>query len=263
MKARKTILVTSCKGGIGKSTVTLNLGAALAERGLKVLIIDFDLANRCLDLFSGHENDIVYDFGDVYLGRLSAERAVIQCGFEGRLMLCAAPCDAKIDISSDITEILRTFEKIIDASDAEYVIIDCSGSDAMPSELSAKLADSAIIVTSHQPAAIRAAEHTGFNLYDSGITEIRLIVNFFDCASVKKGERRGIIEIIDGCRIQIIGAVPYDKSLEIAQEKGINALQLKKSDAGCAFRNIAARICGKNVPLFYGMKNFSKRKLFF
>lgn len=252
----KTVLVTSFKGGVGKSTVTANLAMMLAHLNLRVLALDCDFNMRCLDLIMGYESRIVYDICDVLTCRITAERAVINDSRNKNLFFCAAPYNYKGTIDAD--HFSATLENIADIFNLDYIIIDTPGDASSMLPLIAKISDRALIVATHQPASIRAAERTSFMLDELGIEDRRLIINRFDAASVKKGTRPGIIEIIDRTYIQLLGVIPNDTALSELQERGALIDELYKTDVWSAFNNTATRLIGRSVPLFHNFKNTYK-----
>ena len=237
---------------MGKSTVSANLAVALAKRGKKVLLADCDFDMRSLDLLLGVENEVMYDMYDVAKGRVGFEDAVITDERSENLSFIAAPYKGGRDISA------KEFSEVIDSAlsyaDFDFVILDTPGSLGVPSVLESGKVDSAVIVASHQPTSIRAAGHTGEYLDKCGITEQRLIINSFDFEAAAEGERPGINDIIDRSYIRLCGIVPYDRELMLGAEAGKLACQIKKSNAGVAFGNIAARLCADDVPIFEGFK---------
>lgn len=256
----RTILITSCKGGIGKSTVAANLGATLAESGKKVLLIDCDFGSRCLDLILGCENEIVYDLGDLLSGTAEAKKVIFRFADEENLLFCAAPANL---IETKAEELSNAIEKLIDACEPDFAIIDTAGGLGVPLSLPPELIDMAIIVASHQPVSLRAAEKTAGLLASNGIAELKLIVNSFDFASVREGKRAGILEMIDRSHIPLLGIVPNDKALFYAQEQGIWINRIEKNDLSLpAFRNIADRLCGEQVSVFRGLKFFNRRNIY-
>lgn len=257
MSDSKVILVTSCKGGVGKSTISANLAMSLAKLGKKTLLVDLDFSNRSLDLILGCEDSVMLDICDVVKGRATLEKACLTDARCGLLYFCAGPLFYTEKIETD--EFVSTVEKA--KENFEYIIIDTPGSAGEEIQLAAKVADMALVVASHQPTSQRAAEKTAQVLTELGTKEIRLVINSFDASAVLSGERPGIIDIIDKTKIQVIGVIPYSRALALAQEDGLLSCERKKLDSSCAFDNIAKRICGENVPLMKGFHSGNRRKL--
>ncbi len=253
----KVILITSCKGGIGKSTVAANLAMSLAMRGKRTLLVDLDLSNRSLDLILGVEDSVLFDVCDVVKKKESLERALITDTRCGLLFFLAGPSFYEEKMETD------EFKAVINAAreNFEYIIIDTPGSVGEAIKLAASDADMALIVASHQPTSQRAAEKTDITLAELGISDRRLIINSFDADAVLAGTRPGIIDIIDKTRIQIIGVIPYSRPLAVSQEDGLLSCERKKLDTTLAFDNIAGRVCGESIPLMKGFKYGKRRKL--
>lgn len=252
----KTVLVTSFKGGVGKSTVTANISMMLAHLNYRVLALDCDFNMRCLDLIMGYENSVVYDICDILAGRISAERAILNDSRNKNLFFCAAPYNFKETI--DASHFAATLSDIAGIFNLDYIIIDTPGDALSMLPLIAKISNRALIVATHQPASVRAAERTSVTLDELGITDRRLIINRFDASAVKKGTRPGIIDIIDRTYIQLIGVIPYDTALSELQERGALIDELDKTDIWTAFYNTATRLIGRSVPLFHDFKNTYK-----
>ena len=151
--------MTSLKGGVGKSTVTANLGYSLALRGKQTLVIDCDFNIRNLDLIMGLEDRVVYDFGDAVRGSVKAEKAVIRDPRSEYLSMCAAPY-TDFQIPSE-----QAFSAVIDELSSsgryDFIVIDTPGDSGTVMKLAVGCSDVAIIVTTHNPASLRAAERTG------------------------------------------------------------------------------------------------------
>ncbi|MBE6605644.1 MAG: septum site-determining protein MinD [Ruminococcaceae bacterium] len=259
----QTVLVTSCKGGIGKSTVAANLSMALAMAGYSVLAIDCDFRMRCLDLIMGFENSAVFNLYDVVNERCTLERAIV-CDTEfPSLYFLSAPGDRHAEVSPEafasLVEAAREYR--VEGKGFDYIIIDAPAADDESIALSAPVCDQALIVCSHMPSAIRAAIFTSELLGEFGVAKQRLIINSFDVKSALMSDRSGIIEMIDSSKTMLLGIVPYDRALMIHQESGelINKLK-RNNNARAAFINIAKRLCGRQIPLFedFSGKDYKK-----
>ncbi len=252
------ILVTSCKGGVGKSTVSIGVATALATLGKRVLLIDFDLGNRSLDLMLGMQDDIIYDIADLATKRADAEDAVKVHHKYPNLAFIGAP----FRYENDITE--EGFKAALDELDEvfefDFIIVDTSGGAHESVSLSAPSCESAIIVSSQSPIAIRAAEKSGMILDEHGIAEQFLIINGFD---VSAGNRAGVLEMIDRTRTPLLGIVPMDVKLSELNENGKNIFDGKKCNSRTAFENIAKRMTGENVSLLRGFVGIKRDKILF
>ena len=254
----KITLITSCKGGVGKSTAAANLAMAFARRGSKVLLADCDFDMRCLDLVLGLENEIMYDMYDAAKGRIPIEKALIRDERAPDLWFIAAPFRGGGDITA--AEFSALIKSALAYIPFDHIILDTPGSLGVPAVLDSGVAHSAVIVASHQPSSIRAAGQTGDYLLRRRVPEQRLLINSFDFESAIGGTRPGINEIIDKSFIQLCGIVPYEHELMLAAENGRLACQLKGSNAAAAFDNIACRLDGKYVPLFHGFRGMKAKR---
>ncbi|MBQ8005645.1 MAG: P-loop NTPase [Clostridia bacterium] len=249
-KSCKTVIITSCKGGVGKSTVTANLAFALAAQGKRVLAVDCDFSNRSLDLIFGCEDSVVYDICDVICGRCSIGRAILKDERSNNLFFCAAPLEAEESFSAE--QLKEVLTQASEELDLDFILIDTPGAVGETVDLVSHSASMALIVVSHQPTAARAAERTGMTLDRLGVKDQRLIVNAFDAEAVKNGLRSGVNELIDKTRTRLVGIVPSEYELSLSQEYGKLCAEVDNKNMkriAAAFDNIAARLCGKNVPL--------------
>lgn len=257
MRLFQRIIVASLKGGIGKSTVALGTAAALAERGHRVLLVDCDDGNRCLDLMLGVEDRVLYDLGDVMEERCSPGDALITHPLAENLHFCAAP--NRLPDPFEPLKAANALRALAEEAQAEFVLCDTAGSGALMRSIVSDFADGALIVATQQPASIRSAERTAMLMQEIGNVPPRMVISLFEEEAAAGGERAGLIDIIDGAHIRTVGVVPRDRTLLLAQEKGV--LPDKKSRAGTAFANIAARLCGEEVRLFSGMKRMRVRRV--
>ena len=257
MKLFQRIIVASLKGGIGKSTVALGTAAALAARGHRVLLVDCDEGNRCLDLMLGVEDRVLYDLGDVITGRCTPSDALITHPLAENLRFCAAP--NRLPDPFVPTEAADALRALAEEAQADFVLCDTAGSGALMRAIVSEFADGALIVATQQPASIRSAERTAMLMQEIGNIPPRMVISLFEEDAAAGGERAGLLDIIDGARLRTVGVVPRDRTLLLAQEKGV--LPDTKSRAGKAFANIAARLCGEDVRLFSGMKRMRAHRV--
>ena len=252
------ILVTSCKGGVGKSTVSIGIATALSLAGRSVLLIDFDLGNRSLDIMLGMQDDIIYDIADLACGRVEAEDVVKVHENYPNLAFVSAPFRYENDITAE--NFALAINKLEEVFEFDDIIVDTSGGAHESVTLSAPSCDTALIVSSQSPIAIRAAEKSGIILDENNIETQYLIINGFDTSGTK---RAGVLEMIDRTRTQLLGIVPMDVKLSLLNEDGKNIFDRSKSNSRTAFENIAKRLCGASVPLLHGFVGIKRDKILF
>jgi len=251
----RTILFTSCKGGVGKSTVCANLAMAMAALGQKILLIDCDFGNRCLDIIMGLSDDAVYDIGDAVLGRVSAEEAIVKDGRNEGIHFIAAPYNFGSRMNK--AAFSDTVKKFAASGNYDYIFIDTPGGIGEPLEFAAGVADIAYIIVAPTSTAIRAAERTAIFLAEKGVAQQRLIVNKFTGRSVKKAKEE-VISFIDETAVKLIGVVPYDTEIIHAGNAGKLVDEILSGNVSHAFENIAYRTMGKTCPLFHNIKKLKK-----
>jgi septum site-determining protein MinD len=240
------IVITSGKGGVGKTTTSANLGTALALLGKKVVMVDTDIGLRNLDVVMGLENRIIYDLVDVAEGRCRLNQALIKDKrFEELYMLPAAQTKDKDAVSPDkVRDMVLELKK-----DFEFVIIDCPAGIEQGFKNAIAGADKAIVVTTPEHAAVRDADRIIGLLEKEGIRSPKLIINRIRQSMVKKGEMLDIDEIVSVLSIDLVGIVPDDEYVIKAANSGEPTVMNPTSRAAIAYRNIARRILGDSVPL--------------
>lgn len=253
----KVILFTSCKGGVGKSTVCANLAMTIALNGKKVLMIDCDFGSRCLDLIAGIENSTVYDIGDVVLGRVPSEKAIVQDKRNENLFFLSATFG--YNISMEKTQFRKVIGELVRSNRFDFIFIDTPGGIGQPLEYACSVSHWAFIVSNQTRTSIRAADKTADYLYNNGVNNLRLIVNKMTAKNINKAKEE-IINIIDEASVKLIGVIPYDKDVIIAGDKGILVDQMKSKIVKQAYYNIAKRTLGYNCNLFFGINKLNKLK---
>lgn len=241
----EAIVITSGKGGVGKTTTSANLGTALALLGKKVCMVDTDIGLRNLDVVMGLENRIIYDLVDVAEGRCRLQQALVKDKrFEELYMLPAAQTKDKNDITPDqVRDIVTELKKEYD-----YVIIDCPAGIEQGFRNAVAGADRAIVVTTPENAAVRDADRVIGLLEQSGIAA-KLVINRIQSKLVKNGEMLDVDEICQVLAIDLLGIVPDDDRVIKAANSGEPTVMDPSSRAAIAYRNIARRILGDMVPL--------------
>ncbi|WP_026884845.1 septum site-determining protein MinD [Clostridium akagii] len=241
----EAIVITSGKGGVGKTTTTANIGTALAAMGKKVVVVDGDTGLRNLDVLMGLENRIVFTLLDVIEENCRLKQALIKDKrYETLFLLPTAQTRDKNDISAE--QMLKVVNELKSVYD--YVLIDCPAGIEQGFENAVIGADRAIVVVNPEVTSIRDADRVIGKLDAKGLDDHKLVVNRIDIEMIKKGDMLGIDDIIDNLAIKLIGVVPNDKDVTISTNRGEPIVLNQNSKAGSAFRDIAKRITGEEVP---------------
>ncbi|MDS1029404.1 septum site-determining protein MinD [Bacillota bacterium LX-D] len=259
----EVIVITSGKGGVGKTTSSANIGTGLAAMNNKVVLVDTDIGLRNLDVVLGLENRIVYDIVDVVNGHCRLKQALIRDKrFEDLCLLPAAQTKDKTAVNPEqMKELCAVLQE-----EFEYVLIDCPAGIEQGFKNAIAGAQRAVVVTTPEVAAVRDADRIIGLLEAAEIAAPKLVLNRFRPNMVKKGDMMDIHDIIDILAIDILGVVPEDEAIVVSTNKGEPAVLDNTSRAGQAYRNIARRITGEDVPLMNLDANdgfMSKLKKFF
>ena len=241
-----SIVVTSGKGGVGKTTTTANLGTALAALGKKVVVVDGDTGLRNLDVLMGLENRIVYTIIDVIENRCRLKQALIKDKrYNNLFLLPTAQTKDKDDIrAQDMFDLVNKLKE-----EFEYVIIDSPAGIEQGFENSVVGADKAIVVVNPEITSVRDADRVIGKLDAKGLEDHTIIVNRLNYEMTKKGDMLDVSDIIETLSVKLLGVVPDDKCITISTNKGEPIVLDEKSTSCQAFRNIAKRLTGEEVPL--------------
>lgn len=242
----RVITLTSGKGGVGKTTATANIGVALAQRGHKVAVIDGDIGLRNLDVVMGLENRVVYNLMHVVRGAVDAERALIRDKrVPGLTLLAADQHSMKEDVTPDeFVQVCNELREFVD-----YVLVDSPAGIEQGFRNALAPADEVVIVTTPEVSAVRDADRVIGLVEAAGKPTPRLLLNRIKPALVASGDMIDTDDVMDVLRITILGVVPEDASIVAATNRGEPVVMQPDSRSGQAFRNIAARIDGEEVPL--------------
>ena len=242
----EVIVITSGKGGVGKTTTTANLGSSLAERGKKVVLVDTDIGLRNLDVVMGLENRIVYDIVDVIEEKCKLRQALIKDKrFKELFLLPAAQTKDKTAINEEqMRKLMSELKK-----DFDYILVDCPAGIEQGFKNAIAGADRAIVVTTAEISAIRDADRIIGLLESSEIKNPELLINRLRPAMVKKGEMMDVEDIVDLLSIDLVGVVPDDEYIITQTNKGEPVIKNKKAPSGKAYVETARRILGENVEV--------------
>ncbi|MEH7388282.1 septum site-determining protein MinD [Bacillus sp. JJ1521] len=261
----EAIVITSGKGGVGKTTTSANVGTSLAVLGKRVCLIDTDIGLRNLDVVMGLENRIIYDLVDVVQGRCKLKQALVKDKrFDDHLyLLPAAQTSDKTAVEP--SQMKKLVEEL--KQDFDYIIIDCPAGIEQGFQNAVAGADQAIVVTTPEISAVRDADRIIGLLEKEEVEPPRLIVNRIRNHMMKTGEMLDLDEIVTHLSIDLIGIVSDDDEVIKASNSGEPIALNSSSKTAIAYRNIARRILGESIPL-QSLENdpkgmFTKIKKFF
>ncbi len=254
----EVIVITSGKGGVGKTTTSANIGTGLALSGKKVVLIDTDIGLRNLDVVMGLENRIVYNLVDVVEGNCRLRQALIKDKrYPGLYLLPSAQTRDKTAVSPN--QMIKLTEQLKEQFD--YILLDCPAGIERGFQNAVAGANRAIVVTTPEVSAIRDADRIIGLLGTYEIGKIELIVNRIRADMMKKGDMMSVDDVVDILSVPLLGAVYDDESVVIATNHG-EPLVGGDSPAGIAFSNIVKRIEGEQIPLMTEEKEHSIRIFF-
>ncbi|MEC4891975.1 MAG: septum site-determining protein MinD [Oscillatoria sp. PMC 1051.18] len=242
----RIIVVTSGKGGVGKTTVTANLGAAIAQRGRKVALVDADFGLRNLDLLLGLENRIVYTAVEVMARECRLEQALVKDKrLNGLVLLPAAQNRNKESITPEQMKLLvNALTKRY-----EYAIVDCPAGIEMGFRNAIAAASEAIIVTTPEVAAVRDADRVVGLLEAHGIKRINLIINRLKPEMVQLNDMMSVEDVLEILAVPLLGIIPDDERVIVSSNRGEPLVLTNDSSLpAIAFNNIARRLEGEKVP---------------
>ena len=241
----EVIVVTSGKGGVGKTTTSANIGTGLAIAGKKVALVDADIGLRNLDVIMGLENRIVYDVIDVIEGNCRLKQALIKDKrYSNLYLLPAAQTKDKDAVSPEqMQKLCETLKE-----EFEYIIIDCPAGIEQGFKNAIAGADRAVVVTTPEVSAVRDADRIIGLLEASELKNPTLILNRLRMDMVKRGDMMTIEDVTEILAIEILGVVPDDESIVVSANRGEPAVIDATSRAGQAFRDVTKRIMGEKVP---------------
>lgn len=237
----RSLVITSGKGGVGKTTATVNIGAALAQSGKNVLLMDADLGLRNLDLMLGVENRIVYDVVDVLEGRCRARQAIVKNKSNERLaLLPASQTKNKDAIKTGQMQMLINELK----SSYDFILIDCPAGIEKGFCNAVEGADEAIIVCTPEIASVRDADRVAGLLAGSEVDKVRLLVNRVKSDLVRRREMMSVEDVEEIMGLSAIGAVPDDPMVVRVANLGEPLVNWMRSPAGREYKQVAYKLMG-------------------
>ena len=240
----EVIVITSGKGGVGKTTTTANIGTGLAKLDKKVVMIDTDIGLRNLDVVMGLENRIVYNLVDVVEGNCRLKQALIKDKRYSNLFLL--PSAQTRDKSSVSPEQMK---KLVDElrTEFDYILLDCPAGIEQGFKNAIAGADRAIIVTTPEVSAIRDADRIIGLLEAEELKKIELVINRIRMDMVKRGDMLKVEDVNEILSLPLIGVVPDDEQIVVSTNQG-EPLVGSSSMAGQAYMNVCKRLLGEEVP---------------
>ena len=242
----RVIVITSGKGGVGKTTTNANIGTALAKEGKKVVMIDTDLGLRNLDLLLGLENRIVYTIVDVVEERCKLKQALVKDKKNPNLcLLAAAQTRDKTAVTEEqLKNICEELKK-----DFDFILVDCPAGIEQGFQNAVAGASEAIVVTTPEMSAVRDADRIiGLLEAKEDIKSYKLLINRVRPNLIKSNDMMSVDDVVEILSADLIGIIPEDTGIITSTNKGEPIVNDVKSPAGQAYRNVAKRIMGEDIP---------------
>ncbi|MBC7960178.1 MAG: septum site-determining protein MinD, partial [Vallitaleaceae bacterium] len=241
----EVIVITSGKGGVGKTTTSANIGTGLAMLDKKVVLLDADIGLRNLDVVMGLENRIVYNVIDVIEGHCRLKQALIKDKkYPNLFLLPAAQTRDKDAVTPEQMKKLCEHLK----EEFDYVIIDCPAGIEQGFKNAIAGADKAIVVTTPEVSAIRDADRIIGLLEANDLHNSKLIINRIRVDMVRRGDMMSVDDVIEILAIDLIGTIPDDENIVISTNNGDPIINNQSIVSGKAYLNICKRIMGDDVP---------------
>jgi septum site-determining protein MinD len=264
----RIIVVTSGKGGVGKTTTSAAIAMGLAKRGHKTVVIDFDVGLRNLDLIMGCERRVVYDFVNVINGEANLNQALIRDKNCNLLYILPASQTRDKDALS-LEGVGRILEEL--SKDFKYIVCDSPAGIEKGAHLAMYYADDAFVVTNPEVSSVRDSDRMlGIMASKSRRAELAmepikeyLLLTRYDPKRVESGEMLSLDDVQEILSLHLLGIIPESKSVLNASNSGIPVILDEKSDAGQAYADVVARYLGEKRPhRFIESKKGFLRKLF-
>jgi len=247
------ITITSGKGGVGKTTTTANLGVALAMLGQRVVAVDADIGLRNLDVVLGLENRIVYDLVDAVEGHCRLRQALIRDKRLSELFLLPA-AQTRDKTAVNPAQMVELCDQL--RPEFDFVIIDSPAGIEQGYRNAVTPADQVVIITTPEVSAVRDADRIVGLVEAEEKPQPTLIINRLNPAMVRRGEMLSTADVVEILAIDLIGIIPEDKEIIVSTNRGTPVALNGKAPSGQAFRNIAGRLLGQEIP-FMPLKDTS------
>jgi septum site-determining protein MinD len=265
-KLAKVVVVTSGKGGVGKTTTSASFACGLALRGHKTVAIDFDVGLRNLDLVMGCERRVVYDLINVTKNEAKLHQALIRDKHVENLYVLPASQTRDKD-ALDFEGVGRVLEDLRDLN-FEYIVCDSPAGIEKGALLAMYFADEAIVVTNPEVSSVRDSDRV-LGLLDSKTRraeqhqepiKTHLLMTRYSPQLVKKGEMLSVNDVIELLGITFLGVIPESKAVLQCSNKGAPVILDETSDAGQAYKDVVYRFCGEDIP--HRFIAYEKRRFF-
>ncbi len=243
----RVIVITSGKGGVGKTTSTANIGTALAKNGARVAVIDTDIGLRNLDLLMGLENRIVYTLVDYIEEKCKLNQALVKDKKIPTLsLLAAAQTSDKTAVSAEqMKEVCDTLKE-----DFDFVLVDSPAGIEQGFQNAIAGANEAIIVTTPEMAAVRDADRIiGLLEANENIINYKLVLNRVRPKMIQANDMLSVNDVTDILSVKLLGVIPEDENIIVSTNKGEPIVHMENSKAGNAYNNIARRMLGEEVAI--------------
>ncbi|MEY2677591.1 MAG: Septum site-determining protein MinD [Pseudomonadota bacterium] len=251
----KIVVVTSGKGGVGKTTTSASFSSGLALRGFKTVVIDFDVGLRNLDLIMGCERRVVYDFINVINGEATLNQALIkdkQC--DNLYVLAASQTRDKDALSQDGVE--RVLNELKEMK-FDYIVCDSPAGIEVGAMMAMHFADEALVVTNPEVSSVRDSDRILGMLSSKtkraieGDTPIKehLLITRYNPSRVEEGQMLSLEDIQDILRIPLIGVIPESQTVLTASNQGLPAVHLENTDVSEAYKDVISRFLGEDLPM--------------
>ena len=241
----RVIVVTSGKGGVGKTTATANLGTGLAMQGKSVVLVDTDIGRRNLDLVLGLENRIVFDLVDVVEGKCRSFRQALIRDKRYETLHVLASAQSRDKDSVQPHQMKALCAELSAAFD--FVLLDCPAGIEMGFKNAIAGANEAVVVTNPEVSAVRDADRIVGLLEAAELSSIGLILNRFKPGMAKRGQMLSVEDVQDILNLKLLGMIPEDERIVHCSNKGEPAVLDKHSKAGEAYRQIVQKLLNPGV----------------